>query len=110
MYHKDVESQDAARIVVKLEKFPFIKEGNKPFIDKINGKFVTYGAFKNEFSLIPGDHTFRIEHCRESGWPTHSDINVKIKERGEYTLTFEFLGDDKIKVDLLPCDLDHRVF
>ena len=93
-----------------MEKFPFVKLGKKPFIDKINGRYVTYGAFKNDYSLIPGNHTFRIEHCKESGWPTYSDVDVRIEETGDYTLTIEFVNDDNIKVDLLPCEIKHRVF
>lgn len=110
MYHKDAESPDAAHLVVKLEKFPFIKLERKPFIDKINGRYVAYGAFKNNYSLIPGNHTFRIEHCKESGWQTYSDVDVRIEEAGDYTLTIEFVSDNNIKVDLLPCEIKHRVF
>jgi hypothetical protein len=109
LYHKDTESPDAAYLVVKLEKFPNIKHGKKPFIDKINGRYVAYGAFKNEYALIPGEHTFRIEHCKESGWPTASNVNVRINEAGKYNLVFEFVNDDNIKVEIEPCETKHRV-
>lgn len=109
LYHKDAETQDAAHLIVKMEKFPNVKNGKKPFIDKINGRYVAYGAFKNEYSLVPGEHTFRIEHCKESGWPTASDVSVRIREAGKYYLTFKFVNDNNIRVEIEPCEIEPRV-